>query len=381
MESASLTRTTALTAEPAWTPASTAPSKRRRKLDAGRNGNEISRLRARFLPKWIEIPVLVVFLFAVSLPVLAQTAETANADASSAVRLESKGVIKNLKTGDPVFDAMQDALGKNAAEFGSGYTRNHTEDIEPPVPVLYTYTVKKGETFNGVQADSGLRGDTLLSLNRLPSAAAVKPGMTLLISTVDGVFVPDNPKSELEKLLYASKEEEFDSAQELSLPNGNFYFFPNDRLNNNDWAFFKVPNGWLFPLPKVSVITSPFGYRRNPLTRRRYRQFHPGVDYRARDGTPVLASRSGVVIEVGYSKTYGKHIIIQHDNGYISLYGHLSKAEVKRGDEVYAHDEIGLSGHSGMVTGPHLHFEIRKSRYGRRVDPVLLLKKSGALRK
>lgn len=119
-----------------------------------------------------------------------------------------------------------------------------------------------------------------------------------------------------------------------------------------------IPSGkqelgqWVWPLETVK-INSRFGKRR--------RGFHEGVDLKAAVGTPVYATQAGEVIYAD-SKIggYGNMIVIKHAVGLFSVYGHMSKMDVKPGDKVSQKEQIGLSGKSGRVRGPHLHFEVRR---------------------
>lgn len=106
---------------------------------------------------------------------------------------------------------------------------------------------------------------------------------------------------------------------------------------------------------------------------------HTGVDFNASDGTPIAAFEDGVVKSVGSGGSYGNNVVIDHGGGIDSLYAHLSSSKVRVGDKVTAGQNIGASGHTGNVTGPHLHFEIRKNGgYGHDVDPMPYL--SGAIK-
>jgi murein DD-endopeptidase MepM/ murein hydrolase activator NlpD len=96
--------------------------------------------------------------------------------------------------------------------------------------------------------------------------------------------------------------------------------------------------------------------------------FHHGVDLRAYSGTRVYAAQAGKVIFVGWMGGYGKLVIIKHDNQYTTRYGHLSKIKVNHGQKVRDGTVIGLSGSTGYVTGPHLHFEIRYK--GKSTNPM-----------
>ena len=122
--------------------------------------------------------------------------------------------------------------------------------------------------------------------------------------------------------------------------------------------------------PTKSVyITSRYGWR----TIFGSRQYHYGIDLRAAVGTSIYAADGGEVIFVGTSSGYGKLIQIRHDNGDLTYYAHLDSYSVKKGDRVYKRQLIAKSGQTGRVTGPHLHFEIRKN--GSRVDPEKYLPK------
>lgn len=104
----------------------------------------------------------------------------------------------------------------------------------------------------------------------------------------------------------------------------------------------------------------------------RFWVFHPGIDMAAEIGTPVHPVMAGAVKTVLFGRTaYGNHIIIDHGNGFESLYAHLSKVEVKEGDQVNTKAEIGLVGSTGHSTGPHLHLEIRQD--GIPTNPSLIL--------
>ncbi len=114
----------------------------------------------------------------------------------------------------------------------------------------------------------------------------------------------------------------------------------------------------LFSWPLSGRITSAFGNRINPVSKRR--KFHCGVDISAPVGSPVRASRDGKVIFSGWKQGYGKVVILRHKDGYITVYAHNKKNVIKEGNWVRAGRKIALSGHTGAVTGPHLHFELRK---------------------
>lgn len=110
-----------------------------------------------------------------------------------------------------------------------------------------------------------------------------------------------------------------------------------------------------------SSLTSGYGDRIHPVLGRR--RFHQGVDLAASIGTPILAASGGVVISAGWAGGYGIQVLLDHGGGYQSRYAHLSRLFVETGQVVGSGDHIGLVGATGLVTGPHLHFEIRRNGY------------------
>lgn len=119
--------------------------------------------------------------------------------------------------------------------------------------------------------------------------------------------------------------------------------------------------------PVKGVVTLEFGEVDLP-----YQPLHTGIDIAGKTGDPVTPFMKGKVIHTGeLSWGYGKHIIIDHGNNITSLYGHLSKINVKKDEEVKPGDVIGLEGSTGWSTGPHVHFEVRV--FGIPVNPRTFL--------
>ncbi|MFF1298668.1 MULTISPECIES: M23 family metallopeptidase [unclassified Streptomyces] len=105
---------------------------------------------------------------------------------------------------------------------------------------------------------------------------------------------------------------------------------------------------------------------------------HTGVDFHAAMGTSVRAVGSGTVVEAGWGGSYGNNIVIKMNDGTYTQYGHLSSIGVSVGQTVTPGQQIGLSGATGNVTGPHLHFEARTTaEYGSDIDPVSYLRSHG----
>ncbi|MCD6119274.1 peptidoglycan DD-metalloendopeptidase family protein [bacterium] len=121
-----------------------------------------------------------------------------------------------------------------------------------------------------------------------------------------------------------------------------------------------------FIKPVAGRITSGFGYRIHPIYKRR--KFHTGIDIGAPYGTPIKAGGDGKVIFADWRGGYGKCVIIDHGNKIATLYGHMSKILVSKGQNVKAGSIIGKIGSTGLSTGPHLHFEVRVN--GKPVNPM-----------
>ncbi|OPA74097.1 hypothetical protein BVG16_25445 [Paenibacillus selenitireducens] len=128
-------------------------------------------------------------------------------------------------------------------------------------------------------------------------------------------------------------------------------------------VFQNTPTGW----PTSSRrLTSSFGYRRDPMTRRA--AFHAGVDIAGSVGDPVFAAADGKVITTGSDGSRGKYIVIEHSKGYQTWYMHLHRIDVREDERIVKGERIGRLGNTGRSTGPHLHFQIVKE--DQPIDPL-----------
>ncbi len=174
-----------------------------------------------------------------------------------------------------------------------------------------------------------------------------------------------NGKQELMKAMYDDKSgleaelkaEEAESAavQKLILAEMD----PNRDFQNKKGYY-------LWPTPGYKHLTSPFGYRIHPIYG--YKIFHAGVDIGAANKSKIISPGNGIVILARYYGGYGNAVIIDMGGGVTMLFGHCSSLNVKKGDYVVAGQIIAHVGSTGVSTGPHLHFEVRKN--GTAVNPM-----------
>ena len=145
---------------------------------------------------------------------------------------------------------------------------------------------------------------------------------------------------------------------------GAYYTMKGDSLRR---AFLASPVPY-------SRLTSGFGTRFHPILQTQ--RAHTGVDYAAPTGTPVMSVADGVVTESSYQGAYGNMVVVQHNARQSTVYAHLIRMQVKRGQTIKQGDIIGAVGSTGLSTGPHLHFEFRIG--GRHVDPLTLAQQGSA---
>lgn len=118
-----------------------------------------------------------------------------------------------------------------------------------------------------------------------------------------------------------------------------------------------IPAG--YPLKQEININSFYGVRRHPV--HQVIKFHRGIDLKGNTGEIAIATGDGIVFETGFKEDIGNYIKIRHKYGFETIYGHLNKIKVKKGQKVVKSQIIGLVGATGTVTGPHLHYTIKKN--------------------
>jgi murein DD-endopeptidase MepM/ murein hydrolase activator NlpD len=126
-----------------------------------------------------------------------------------------------------------------------------------------------------------------------------------------------------------------------------------DEVQKNIHRIIRIPS--IRPV-EGGYLNSTFGYRNDPIDN--VKRFHHGQDITVKSGSPVFAPADGEIKRAYYVGGFGNHIKIDHGLGYTTLFAHLSKLNVKHGQQVKRGDIIGLSGNTGRSTAPHLHYEI-----------------------
>ena len=255
-----------------------------------------------------------------------------------------------------------------------------TGQCEESVPSDYVssvtfkdYTVKKGETISGIASRAGLRNfGTLLSVNSIDNARRISAGQVLRVPSTDGLLYTVKKNETLAGIasVFNVNVTALLDANDLTketLTVGQQLFIPGAALSSFE---LRKALGELFIYPIHGRLTSPFGYRNDPFTGAK--SFHSGIDLAAPIGTPVKATLDGKIAETGFNRIFGNYVIISHDRGYQSLYGHLSAIHAKRGQYVTQGTVVGAVGNTGYSTGPHLHLSIYKN--GNLINPFSVLK-------
>lgn len=237
------------------------------------------------------------------------------------------------------------------------------------------YTVKSGESISSISRKFGLSNiSTLIAVNKIENVRALKAGQKIKIPSSDGLIHTVKAGENLSFISskYSVAIEDLLDTNELDsevLKSGQTLFIPGAKL---DSVTLQKAMGELFkkPIHASYRLTSRFGLRADPFTGVSSR--HSGIDMACPEGTAIYSTLSGKVTFTGYSNIYGNYVIINHTDGYQTLYGHMSKITCKKGQSVTQESKIGLVGNTGYSTGNHLHFSVYKN--GKLIDPLTLIK-------
>lgn len=230
---------------------------------------------------------------------------------------------------------------------------------------LKSHTVAEGETLSQIAEMYQIDVDTIYGANQ-QLTDIIHPGDVLTILPRSGVL---HTVSEGETLWsigiqYGVNSAEISSVNQKNgdlLSIGEKLFIPGGKLIRSEAPSRAGASRFLWPL--LGELSSGFGYR--------WGRMHAGIDIAADMAAPVSAARAGYISFSGWLGSYGYAVVIEHNQGYSTLYGHLSEYTVAKGEYIAAGSLLGYVGSTGFSTGPHLHFEIRY--YGTPVNPLGLL--------
>jgi murein DD-endopeptidase MepM/ murein hydrolase activator NlpD len=244
--------------------------------------------------------------------------------------------------------------------------------------------VPRGSNFWKIARDYGVNIDTLISANPYWENLNARTKQSVIVPTQKGVLHFVRDVSHIPNLcnMYGVEEKQI-IIQNMSIFERLFGSFSDEKTPIAVFIRNIKPDGSMmtqslakqfsvremFRSPLGGRYSSYFGRRAHPIVHTE--QFHNGVDIAAPQGTPVGAACDGVVSETGWMGGFGQAIVIEHRNGFRSLYGHLSLIGVRPGQKVKAGQFVGRVGSTGWSTGPHLHFTL--SQNGRFLNPMQVL--------
>lgn len=264
------------------------------------------------------------------------------------------------------------------------YIKYMKENVEFRNVKLNYVTIQKGNNFWKIAREYKINIDTLIGINIFWEDLRAKTSQVVIVPSESGTIEFINNLTDIKILAIEHGVHENDiEVQKLSFLNALFSPFsqksipiavfikdarPNTRnMTANLAGKFKVRE--MFRSPLGGRFSSFFGNRKHPIYRKM--RFHNGLDIASPYGTYIGAAREGEVSATGWMGSYGKAVVVSHEDGYKTLYGHMSVIYAKKGDRVKAGKVLGRVGSTGLSTGPHLHFTLWHN--GRLLNPMDVL--------
>jgi murein DD-endopeptidase MepM/ murein hydrolase activator NlpD len=257
-----------------------------------------------------------------------------------------------------------------------------TQLSEKPRSEIINYTVQKGDTLSGIAKKFGISEDTIRWQNNLTNdditvgdSLQILPvtGIAHKVSSGDTIYTIAKKYSSNPQAIVDFPFNDFADPQTFSLVVGQTIIVP-DGVKPQAAPVYIARRGPTTTSPRA-VSGAGFSWPVQGTVNQYYSWYHRAVDLGAPLGTPVVAAQSGTVSEAiagGWNYGYGTHVIISGDNGYQTLYAHMSSLNVSSGQKVTAGSTVlGWVGLTGRTTGPHLHFEVRSG--GNFYDPLSFL--------
>lgn len=227
---------------------------------------------------------------------------------------------------------------------------------------VVSYEVKPGDTLSSIAEEFSTSVNSISYINGILSPDRIAVGQKLsLITNASGIVVTVSKGDTLSRLsdTYDVPMDVIIEVNNLSNPDaisvGQTLVLPGAKLSGRPVSTISRMSSVKWPVQ--GRVTSGFGWRTNPVTRKR--ELHQGIDIAASSGTKIIAAAAGKVTFSGWNGGYGHLVTIDHGSGIVTRYAHLSKRSVAKGDSVSSGQVIGTVGSTGLSTGPHLHFEVR----------------------
>jgi murein DD-endopeptidase MepM/ murein hydrolase activator NlpD len=273
--------------------------------------------------------------------------------------------IQDLQYTDAQYNALYEST---IASKNRLLKKERSESYE--IPDIYSYRLKEGEDIWTLIAKTSLTIDTIATLNRVDFIGMLKQDTVVFLPDTLGIFFEAEQEQPGYDTLMLS--EAYDIPEEHILEVGDpvdenrtLFFLPEARLSFLERTYL---TGVVFYAPLMGIETSKYGKRIDPFINEE--AFHSGVDLASVEGKNVHAARWGSIVYADETESFGNTVVIKHEIGYYTLYGHLQEILVEVDENVESGQVIGKVGSTGRTTGPHLHFEIRREKNSLNPDNI-----------